>query len=572
MEQQVAALREMYRQMASYFFEQQLKITTKAASGSGDTLVPYKLNRIQKRLLAYVLHCIKNGKPIRMIILKARQLGISTLVQAIVFWRAVLNQNMNALTMAHDNPTSEAIFKMAKVFYENMSAMIRPQRRYSTKRELDFRSSEKEAAEGNPGLGSRISVQTAGNASSGAGMTLHILHLSECGRYEHLEDLKEAVFPAVPDAPGTIIIMESTAKGAGTEFYNEWQRALSGNSTFEPFFAAWWELEEYAKDFADGEMDDLDAEERALVELFKLDLRQLKWRRDKIKELGGLPDFKQSFPATPEEAWVTAGDPVFEGAVLDKLFETVSHPKYLGEIVGMELRVAYENHEEMDDLLAVWEMPKKEESYDLAADVALGGPDGDFSVLVVIERYGKRVMAVWRGKMDPFDFADLIESVGNFYNTAQVAVEVTGPGYATNHKLNSTYANLYRGRDRTQATNKLKSKTGWDTSQKSKRYMISLARTQFRKYPQLRSRGLWMELTRFVDYGNEVYRGAPGFHDDYVMAYLIALVISDDENYGDEHMQQQEKPKVIPMDPATCDTGWDAIMAGGKVRGDFYDM
>lgn len=866
------------------YFSQQLKIKTK-----DQRLAYFDPNPMQMKILIYIAWCLKTGRPIRIIILKARQIGLSTLSEALLFWYCSLNPNVNGITMAHDKATSEKLFEMCKIFYTNLSPLIRPLRRYSSKKELVFEKPER-IKKGDPttgiSLGSQIQIQTAGNVHAGTGTTTHFLHLSEIGRYPFAQEMKASMFPSVPYKPKTFIIEESTAWGAGSEFYDDWQAAKTGESNFYPFFFAWHDNPEYQVPLQEGEEFILEPEEQELVRLYGCTPAQLNWRRHMLKEYEP-QKFMQEFPAcltgetristeggmipisearkfkttesgkienvmiqtaseifklttkmgrilrgtfnhpihTPEdefiflgklksgqkislkpprfadrhyvvdwnpipgmtsyikideqwgrflgyfmgdgswhngivsigcdykdqdvvddvvriisnliavptkreigkipgrpgmteirvgciktkepfiqmnliksdrnayrrnvhvpecifrspksvvkqflkglfecdgsasmnivrwgssklefardvqllllgfginvkikeqtkqsggkypykfyevvfrsveakiffeeigfigkrkngikdhylkqhpnrvgrkanpmlmqdevesieecrkeitydmtiadthifsangilthnseiEAWQTAGFKVFDTAVLEDLRLTVSNPRYVGRLDTNRLMPIYENHPEMTNYLAVWEVPKHNLTYDIGVDVSLGSEGGDYTAIVVIERDTKRCVALWKGLIDPFDAAIEAEKIGIFYNYAQINCEVNSIGYATNGKLAETYPNLYRWKIRDEQVLKLTRKTGYETTHRSKKYLVSLARTLLRKRPPIRSKFLFEELTTYVDYGDDFYRAAPGFNDDCIQAFMLAMVASDDE-------------------------------------------
>ena len=123
---------------AREFIEGALKIKTK------DTrIVPLILNQPQKRLYNTVKEQAKQQKPIRIIILKARQMGFSTLTEALIFHRTVTRRNVNSLIVAHKDESSNNLFNMSKLFYENLPPELQPMRKASNARELVFENPTK---------------------------------------------------------------------------------------------------------------------------------------------------------------------------------------------------------------------------------------------------------------------------------------------------------------------------------------------------------------------------------------------------------------------------------------------
>lgn len=319
----------------------------------------------------------------------------------------------------------------------------------------------------------------------------------------------------------------------------------------------------------------LDAEEEYLIRRWHLSAPQLAWRREKIDDLGDISLFRQSYASSPEEGWLVAGDPVFDVKLLLELESSLSHPKWIGDIAeGSRFYEHYENHEEIDGFWCVWEKPIRGEAYDIGADVALGAENGDFSCAIILKRRTKEVVAKWHGHIDPFEFANTLARAGLWYNIAQIGVEVNGIGFATNARLGEIYVNTYRWRYRDESVPKLTKKTGWDTSPRSKRFLVGLARSLMRKEKMpLRSRELWDELRAFVTYpglDTDAYRAAPSHFDDCVIAYLIALVCADDEDdrkwgasgiMGGTSLEHKDR-----VDDVTHDVNWEKVLNGTQSR------
>ena len=227
---------------AREYVETYLKIQDKAGR-----LTPLRFNPPQLRLYEEVCRQQRAGRPVRIIILKARQIGFSTAVAALFYQRAATVPNTQAMIVAHKADASAHIFNKTKLFWECSPPEIRPRKKTSNSRELLFENptakSEDKAAD--PGLRSRIVIETAGNREAGRSVTLQLLHLSELAFWPYGEQTMAALLQAVPPLPSTMVIIESTANGVGGAFYREWQRARQGESLFVPLFFPWYEHEEY---------------------------------------------------------------------------------------------------------------------------------------------------------------------------------------------------------------------------------------------------------------------------------------------------------------------------------------
>ena len=227
---------------AREYIESYLKIQDKAGR-----LVPLVFNPLQLKLYREAERQREAGRPVRIIILKARQIGFSTAVAAMFYQRAATTPNTHAMIVAHKADASTNIFNKTKLFWECSPIEIRPRKKASNAKELLFEnpSSKGEERAADPGLRSRIEIETAGNRDAGRSATIQLLHLSELAFWPHGEQTMASLLQAVPPLPGTMVVIESTANGVGGAFYREWQRAVKGESVFTPLFFPWYEHDEY---------------------------------------------------------------------------------------------------------------------------------------------------------------------------------------------------------------------------------------------------------------------------------------------------------------------------------------
>lgn len=305
------------------------------------------LNKAQAALLRKLIAQRLAGKPMRAIVLKARQVGISTLIQALLIWRSTLSENHEAIVVAHDIKTGDKLFKMGQTMYsflpEDEELPVKPPIKYHKRgRLLHFAEPSSEAWQhGQIGLDSRYEVDTAGERESGRGGTYHSVHASEVAFWDDIGTKLDALLSGVPKSIDSLVVLESTANGLN-EFKDRWDDAMEGRSTYIPFFWPWWKQDEYTLPFANAaERKDFERElgdeqfggkeETALLDPGPIDidtgehvpltLEQLHWRRQTISdELGGRRDkFKQEYPATPDEAFLFTGRRVFDPFVVQKV-------------------------------------------------------------------------------------------------------------------------------------------------------------------------------------------------------------------------------------------------------------
>lgn len=160
--------------VAREYIESCLKIRTKSGA-----VVPFRLNAAQQKLYAVAKRQQDEGKPVRIIILKARQLGFSTLTEALLFHACATRANVNALVVAHREDATANLFRMSKLFYDELPAPVKPMLRTSNAQELVFENPSRASRGALPGLRSRFRCATAGGRGIGRSDTLQCVHLSE---------------------------------------------------------------------------------------------------------------------------------------------------------------------------------------------------------------------------------------------------------------------------------------------------------------------------------------------------------------------------------------------------------
>ena len=294
------------------YIEHCLKIRTK----SGE-VIPFRLNAAQRKLYDIVHKQHAAGKPVRVIILKARQLGFSTLTEGMIFHACATRKNVQALIVAHREDATNNLFRMSKLFYDELPAPVKPMLRNSNAQELVLENPSRRAKdrERQPGLRSRMRCATAGGKGIGRSDTLQYVHLSEYAFWPEGADGKAAtlagILQAVPSSSGTMVVSESTANGF-EDFKERWDAAVAGENDFIPVFFAWFENPEYAMPALPGTI--WTEEELRLKEQYRLTEEQLQWRRWCIANNcgGNLDLFRQEYPASPEEAFLHSGTGVFD--------------------------------------------------------------------------------------------------------------------------------------------------------------------------------------------------------------------------------------------------------------------
>lgn len=288
-EEQAAVLERLRRARADFpsYAAAYLKIRTKAGS-----IEPLELNDAQRLIHRKLQAQLQRTGKVRAIILKGRQQGASTYIGARFYWKASLHIGKRVAVMTHEQDATDALFGMVERFHEHVPPGLKPETRAANAKELIFGD-----------LDSGYTVATAGNKSAKRGHTIQFFHGSEVAFWPNAADHMAGIGQAVPDEPGTEIVLESTAKGLGNMFHLACMKAMAGESEYELIFVPWFMEAKYRRPVPEGFV--LTAEEREYQELHALDLEQMAWRRNKIQSdlAGDEIKFMEEYPATPQEAF-----------------------------------------------------------------------------------------------------------------------------------------------------------------------------------------------------------------------------------------------------------------------------
>jgi hypothetical protein len=270
-----------------YFAINSLKLRPKTGP-----LEPFIFNAAQRELHGLIEKQKADTGRVRVIILKARQLGVSTYVAARLYHRTINNPGIRTIIIGHERRASSNLFEMVKRMHENLPEEIRPSVSTSNAESLLFDR-----------LDSGYIVSVATNEGTGRSATAQLLHASEAAFWSDLPLQMASLMQTVPDLNDTEIIIESTANGYN-DFHKQWRKAEAGESEFVPIFLPWSLDPGYRKEIPPDFV--LDAEEGKLKELYDLDEAQIAWRRAKISQLGNAEFYAQEYPLTASEAFISS--------------------------------------------------------------------------------------------------------------------------------------------------------------------------------------------------------------------------------------------------------------------------
>lgn len=495
------------------YIESFCKIRNKAAE-----IIPLHLNAPQQKLYDAIKAQAKEGKPIRVIILKARQMGFSTLTEAMIFKRTVTKRNVRSGIVAHRDDSTNNLFNMSKLFYEFLPEPLKPVRKASNARELIF------DAPNGKGLNSGIKCMTAGGDGIGRSDTFQNLHLSELAFWPgDVKATMTGLLQAVPQNPDTMVIIESTANGFDY-FKKLWDSAISGESDYIPVFCAWWELEEYRR----SPDPDFKAtrEEEEIRALYNLDDAQISWRRWAIKNLcgGDIEQFRQEYPACPEEAFITTGSCIFDKAALTARLAVLQPPLrrvcFTYQISGSTLIYTGMQDDERGPVV-IYDEPRPGVPYVLGGDTAGDGCD-NFAGQVLDNTTGAQA-AVLCQKFDEDEYARQMMCLGYYYNTALLGIEVNFSTFPVKECTRLGYPAQYTREAVDTYTGKLQRKFGFRTDSRTRPELIAELVQMARDAPEnLRDAATIREMLVFVKNERGRAEAMQGEHDDLVMALGIA--------------------------------------------------
>ena len=515
--------------------------------------IRFVLNRPQRRLLREMETRRLRGEPVRIVLLKARQWGGSTLVQIYMAWlQMVVHSNWNSVIIGHLRQNSAVIKSMFTRLLKRYPKELLPEGDDGKPVKAAF-----EVFEGQPNVrqltpgGSLVIIGTAQSEDALRGYDVKLAHLSEVAFWPESErhrpdDVIRSVQGTVPRSPDTVIVMESTADGVGSFFHREWQAAKDGDAGGRlAVFVPWHEIELYTEPVGDAAQLwlHLDDYERDLWEK-GLTLEQINWYHNKRLEYGDHAMMKVEFPGDDIEAFTATACCAFATQYLERLRAGCREPSWRGDITGDGPRSATGHLDEMTDgPLEIWQMPagrdpKRHRRYYVAVDIGGRSAGSDYSVIAVIDRQGDNglpeVVAQWRGHLDHDLLAWKAVQLANYYNRALLIIESNTleskqkadvNGDTLLEEIRRAYRNMLycRGNGR----------VGFHTNALTKPAIITNLNRYIRE-------GLYTErdvkavdematYERRLTGGQERYQAKQGCHDDIVMTRAIALAVIDAE-------------------------------------------
>ena len=518
------------------YIEKYIKIKNKA-----NQIIDFKLNLPQQRLYDVIKKQKEQNKPVRIIILKARQMGFSTVTESILFKETTTKFNVNTGIITHQDDATTNLFNMSKLMYDKLPLEMKPSLKASNAKELVFNNDY------GTGLNSKIRCMTAGTSGVGRSYTYTNLHISELAFWPG--DKKETMtglLQAVPNLPGTMIIVESTANGY--EYFKDmWDKAVNGENDFVPLFVGWNELEEYQMPYNGFE---LTSEEKMLQENFNLTLEQLTWRRWCIKNncSSDIEQFKQEYPITPEEAFISTGYCYFNKEIIINRINKLKNTKPLRtgffsyQLKGNDISdIAWEDDEK--GYIKIYKYVEEGHPYVEGGDTAGEGSDR-FTGQVIDNSNGEQV-ATLKKDLDEDEYARQMYCLGMYYNEALIGIENNYSTYPTKKLKEYNYPNIYLRELEDNISEKVQDKYGFVTNKATRPIILSILKEVFRD-------NIWWindidtlrEALVFIVNEKGRPEAQPGEHDDLIMGLAITYYIRTQQRFTVEKIEKEENIKL----------------------------
>lgn len=549
--------------------------------GGGDD-IRFVLNRPQRRLILRFEEKRIDGKPIRLILLKARQWGGSTATQIYMAWLQLVQQvGLNSLIVGHVKDASNEV----KDMFDRMIDAYPLKMLYQLGEAYNDNES-KMVGVGNSGnihripqRNCKIKIGTAEKPNSARGGDYNLVHCTEVGLWTTTEgktpeQIIRSACSGILLKPYTMIVYESTANGTGNFFQREYDAAKNGKSQFESMFVSWFEIEQYA-----ATVDDLDTFASRLYDNRENEnttsnreesgrylwwlwqqgatLEAVNWYMQERSKYTDHGDMASEYPSDDVEAFVHSGARVFDKYKVEKLKPACKAPLYVGDVYAKadEGEAALENLKFVEDrqgMLWVWALPDIDQEeevtdrYITVVDVGGRSKKADWSVILVIDRMdmaegGKpAVVAQWYGHIDMDLLAWKAAQIAAFYDNALLVIEsntletkdkdrqVEGDQSAfILNRIKDVYPNLYaRKRNEEDIKEGAPRKYGFHTNVATKPMIISTLIKVIRESLYVERDGRCVdEYLTYERKKNGAYGAIIGKHDDLLMTRAIGLHI-----------------------------------------------
>jgi len=526
------------------------------AQGFIGRTIPFVLRRPQRKLLKIILDLWYKKVPVRIILLKARQWGGSTLVQLFFSWVQLTQfEHWNISVCAHQNGASNNI----RMMYENMLKTY-PYELLNQDSPIKFTNygTSTGATRLIACRECTVSIGSANNPDSFRSEDINGVHLSEVGLFKagakiKPEDVIQALLGSVVNAPYTVVVLESTAKGVGNYFHREWQSAISHQSAFVPVFVSWFEIEGYSlpvdnpREFALS----LNESEKLLFEKGAT-LENIKWYRGQSNTFLDKWRMYSEFPSDAIEAFQSTGSKYHNPSKIEEMRVSCCEPQFKANIFGdSDYGVKALQHihlsKQVNGKLSVWEEPDtsirmRNYRYVVVVDVNRGTTDkADNGVITVFDRFFMKdvgvglpeVVAEWVGHEILRKFIWTAVQIAKLYDNAFLVIESNTPDSMANadvehgavlEEIGQIYDDLYAREAPPEQIQKgaPPKKYGFNTNKKTKVQVCSFEQVVIENHMYIERSSIAMdEHSTFEQKPNGSLGAVDGCHDDRYITRAI---------------------------------------------------
>jgi len=539
-------------------FEFWSEFCAKIRTKTGD-IVPFILNRPQRKLLKSIYKQIQDNKPIRQNLLKARQWGGTTESNMFQKWvQARIMKGWNSAIVTDSEPQARHIRGMGALvdqYYPELCGQMSS---------IPYQGSKHRYYEERECI---VATASYKEADSLRAFTFQMTHLSEVGSWRNTptasgKDLAQALSAAVPKLPWTMCIRESTAKGVGNFWHQEWLASVKGESDYVPVFIPWFEIDEYQEEIEDyySFIDTLTDKEKSQWETGAT-LEGILWYRNFMK--GNNYDqwrMDAEFPGTPEDAFQSTGSRVFSPLYVSQMRKYCRAPEFVGDIYplgikGKDSLKSIDFQESPNGSLLIWEKPGTEKiSNRYVTSMDIGGRTqlADFSHITQIDRAPLIDMGVpvivadWHGHLDQDLLAWHAARIAKYYNDSLLVVESNSlrqKGDEENHGLTilneiaDYYNNIYCRTSPEDIQANIPKKYGFHTNKLTKQMIVDALNGFLRDLGYYERNIMACDEYDVFEIKPDGTMGAKdGCHDDILMSRAIGLYVA---------IFEMEMPKLI---------------------------
>jgi hypothetical protein len=568
-EQHICSIHPIYW-MESYGWIEEGLAEEKDSEAVEVAIIRFKLNPVQ--LYAADRLCAKlvpgRWKRVKAVVEKNRKAGISTLMAAFDYWFMRHMKNCGVFVIADKSAHTTNIYRMIERFYQNDALPGKPDRVPMPKNKTGLHFDN----------GAMLELDSGETRQPGTSQTIQILHMSENAKWAQIVDAEVSILNSIPRKGFAWQIKESTAWGLN-KFADDCLAALDKKSDWDLIFIPWYDLEDCSVPLDEGETLKLTQEELELKENYSLTDEQIKFRREKISDLGGTDKFKQDFPMHAREPFYTSQTTFFNVVLLEERKEEIEfyrifreygldsamsqfpvlasqikdrkrNPKgasdYIRKLSDQNIlprkislsvlddgKVTFqivEEPKEYDPYFLLWRDPLKNRKYVVSVDPAEGimtdGYTSDLSVIEVIEASSREQVAEFAGVFDEEVTAKNAVLIAKLFNEALLVVEINNAcgALVLQNVLEAKYRRLYRTQ-KTDRHQRYSADPGWKTTKSNKHEVCGRLRQDFKRDDCIiYSVALLIEMMNFVEDRGKL-QAAPKHTDDRVMSFSIGLEV-----------------------------------------------